>query len=284
VALDAVRSRVPLEWRHRLARARLRYRVPTGRWRALPDALIIGAQRAGTSSLYRYLGAHPGVAPSFRKEVEYFSRYASRGEDWYRAHFELSAGRRHLRFEATPDYLFHPLAAERAAVLVPGAKLIALLRDPVERSWSHYRHMVRLGYETLPFAEALAAEDERCAPDRARLAEDPDHDAKALLRYSYVARGRYAPQLAHWLARFPRAQLLVLPSARLFEHPAAAYAEVLAFLGLEPWEPPAFANVSRTPGEESAPPMDVAAQRFLADAFASDSHDLEAIGIDDGTA
>jgi len=78
--------------------------------------------------------------------------------------------------------------------------------------------------------------------------------------------------------------MLVLPSARLFEHPAAAYAEVLAFLGLEPWEPPAFANVSRTPGEESAPPMDVAAQRFLADAFASDSHDLEAIGIDDGTA
>jgi Sulfotransferase domain len=280
VALDAVRSRVPLEWRHRLARARLRYRVPTGRWRALPDALIIGAQRAGTSSLYRFLGAHPGVAPSFRKEVEYFSRYASRGEDWYRAHFELRAGRRHLRFEATPDYLFHPLAAERAARLVPEARLVALLRDPAERAWSHYRHMVRLGYETLPFADALAAEDERCAPDRARLAKDPDHDPKALLRYSYVARGHYAPQLAHWLARFPRDHLLVLPSARLFDHPAGAYAEVLAFLGLESWEPPAFANVSRTPGEAAAPPMDPEARRLLDAAFASEPADLEAIGIE----
>ncbi len=282
MALDAVRSRVPLEWRHRLARARLRYRVPTGRWRALPDALIIGAQRAGTSSLYRYLGAHPGVAPSFRKEVEYFSRYAARGEDWYRAHFELRAGRRHLRFEATPDYLFHPLAAERASRLVPAAKLVVLLRDPAARAWSHYRHMVRLGYETLGFADALAAEDERCAPDLARLAEDPHHDAKALLRYSYVARGHYAPQLAHWLARFPRDQLLVVPSARLFDDPARAYADVLAFLGLEPWQPPAFANVSRVPGEAAAPPIDPEARRLLDAAFASEPDDLESIGIDPG--
>jgi hypothetical protein len=280
VALGALRSRVPLEWRHRLARARLRYRVPTGRWRALPDALIIGAQRAGTSSLYRYLGAHPGVAPSVRKEVEYFSRYAARGEDWYRAHFELRFGRRRLRFEATPDYLFHPLAAERAARLVPGARLVALLRDPADRAWSHYRHMVRLGYETLPFAEALAAEDERCAPDRARLADDPDHDPKALLRYSYVARGHYAPQLAHWLARFPRHQLLVLPSARLFADPARAYGEVLEFLGLEPWEPPSFANVSRIPGEGAAAPIEPEARRLLDAAFASEPEDLEAIGID----
>ena len=274
MALDAVRSRVPLEWRHRLARARLRYRVPTGRWRALPDALVIGAQRAGTSSLYRYLGAHPGVAPSFRKEVEYFSRYEARGEDWYRAHFELRAGRRHLRFEATPDYLFHPLAADRAASLVPQAKLVVLLRDPAERAWSHYRHMVRLGYETLDFAAALAAEEDRCGPDLAALAADPDHDPKALLRYSYVARGHYAGQLARWYARYPRDQVLVLPSTRLFDRPAAAYAEVLSFLGLAPWSPPAFRNASAVPGAPDPAPIDPNARRRLDTAFAADDPTL----------
>jgi hypothetical protein len=274
MALDAVRSRVPLEWRHRLARGRLRYRVPTGRWRALPDALVIGAQRAGTSSLYRYLGAHPGVAPSFRKEVEYFSRYEARGEDWYRAHFELRSGRRHLRFEATPDYLFHPLAADRAASLVPQAKLVVLLRDPAERAWSHYRHMVRLGYETLDFAAALAAEEDRCAPDLAALAADPDHDPKALLRYSYVARGHYAGQLARWYARYPRDQVLVLPSTRLFDRPAAAYGEVLSFLGLAPWSPPAFRNASAAPGAPDPTPIDPAARRRLDAAFAADDPTL----------
>ncbi|MGH9004591.1 MAG: sulfotransferase family protein [Acidimicrobiia bacterium] len=274
MALDGLRARVPLEWRHRLARQRLRLLVPTGRWRALPDALLIGAQRAGTSSLYRWLGAHPGVAPSFRKEVEYFSRYWPRGEDWYRAHFELQAGRRHLRFEATPDYLFHPLAAARAASVVPDARIVVLLRDPVERAWSQYRHMVRLGYETLAFPDALAAEQSRCAGDIAALAADPDHDAKALLLYSYAARGHYADQLARWYAAYPEDRMLVLRSVDLFGDPAGTYATLLAFLGLDLWSPPAFRNVSSAPGRGSAPAIDTAARRRLEAEYAADDRTL----------
>ena len=274
MALDGLRARVPLEWRHRLARQRLRLLVPTGRWRALPDALVIGAQRAGTSSLYRWLGGHPGVAPSFRKEVEYFSRYWARGEDWYRAHFELRAGRRHLRFEATPDYLFHPLAATRAASVVPGAKIVVLLRDPVERAWSQYRHMVRLGYETLPFVDALAAERSRCAADVAGLAADPDHDAKFLLRYSYAARGHYAEQLARWRAAYPDERILVLRSTDLFRDPPATFARLLAFLDLDPWSPPAFRNASSRPGRGSLPAMDPAARERLEAEFAADDRTL----------
>jgi hypothetical protein len=280
VALDGLRSLVPLGARHRIARARLRYRVPTGRWRTLPDALVIGAQRCGTSSLYRWLGAHPGVVPSFRKEVEYLSRYHHRGEGWYRAHFELAAGRRHLRFEATPDYLLHPLAAARAAAVVPDARIVALVRDPAARAWSHYRHMVRLGYETLPFAAALAAEDERCAPDLAALAADPDHDPRALLRYSYVARGRYAPQLARWLAHYPRERVLVLSSADLFADPAGTYAALLEFLGLDAWTPPAFANVSRPAGDgdgDVGADIGAEARYRLAAAFAGAHDDLVAL-------
>jgi hypothetical protein len=254
--------------RHRVAKARLRYRVPTGRFRALPDALIIGAQRSGTSSLYRYLGRHPGVAPSFRKEVEFFSRYYSRGVPWYRAHFELEAGRQRLRFEATPDYLFHPLAAERAAAVVPEARLIALLRNPVFRAWSHYQHMVDLGFETLAFDGALDAEAKRCAPELAALDADPDYDAKALLRYSYVARGRYAEQLDRWLAVFPPEQLLVLRSEDFFRDTTTVFARILEFLELDPWAPPAFTNESRLQGRPSATGLPAASTARLEDTFA----------------
>ena len=159
---------------------------------------------------------------------------------------------------------------------------MVLLRDPAERAWSHHRHMVRLGYETLDLRrEALAAEEDRCAPDLAALAADPDHDPKALLRYSYAARGHYAGQLARWYARYPRDQVLVLPSTRLFERPAAAYAEVLSFLGLAPWSPPAFRNASAVPGAPDPAPIDSNARRRLDTAFAADVPD-PLVGLTDG--
>jgi hypothetical protein len=279
--LSGIRSRVPVGVRHRVARARLRYRVPTGRFRARPDALVIGAQRSGTSSLYRYLGRHPGVAPSFRKEVEYFSRYYNRGIDWYRAHFELEAGRRHLRFEATPDYLFHPLAAARAAETLPEARLVVLLRDPVARAWSHYQHMVDLGFESLTFEAALDTEADRCDPDLAALAADPDHDAKSLLRYSYLARGRYAEQLERWLAVFPREQLLVIRSEDFFRDTKAAFGRIVDFLGLADWAPPTFTNESRLQGRPSATGLPPAAEARLREAFTEPNERLvDVLGAD----
>ena len=265
--LDELRSRVPVGVRHRIAMARLRYRIPTGRWRRLPDAMVIGAQRAGTSSLYRYLAAHPEVSASFRKEVEYFSRYVHLGERWYRAHFDLEVGRRRLMFEASPDYLFHPLAARRARALVPDAKLVVLLRDPVARAASHHRHMVRLGYETLDLDAALDAEPGRCGPDLSRLAVDPGHDPKALLRFSYVARGRYAEQLRRWFDHFPRDQFLVIRSEDLFDDPARSFATIVEFFGLPFWQPPSFRNASRPPGGPGADEMGPGTEARLRETF-----------------
>jgi hypothetical protein len=245
--------------------------------------MVIGAQRSGTSSLYHHLGRHPDVAPSFRKEVEFFSRYYAKGVPWYRAHFELEIGRPRLRFEATPDYLFHPLAPARAATVVPDARLIVLLRDPVARAWSHYRHMVELGYETLPFDAALDAEEERCAPDLAALASDPDRapDPKALLRYSYVARGRYAEQLDRWLTAFPPDRMLVVRSEELFADTVAVFARILEFLGLEPWRPPAFTNESRLQGRPSATGLPVASEQRLREVFAEPNRLLvDLLGLD----
>lgn len=281
---------VPEALRWRLVLARLHARRLTASGRVLPDLLVIGAQRSGTSSLYRYLGAHPNVVAPVRKEVGYFTRRYSAGECWYRAHFPLAArghvvralgGRRPLAFEATPDYLVHPLAAERAASLLPEAKVVVLLRDPVERAFSHYRHMVRLGFETLPLEAALDQESERLADDLLRLEREPGYDPKQLLRFSYMTRGLYAVQLRRWLAHYPADRLLVLDSAELFSRPGEVYGELLRFLGLPSWAPRHFANASGTGSASAADAMTPAVRHHLEDRFAGpDAALAELLGRD----
>jgi hypothetical protein len=228
---------------------RLRARQSTAGRRVLPDFVIIGAQKAGTTSLFSYLGAHPHVLRSMRKEVHFFDLNYHRGERWYRAMFPTrsalaahgSAGGRALTGEASPYYLFHPLASERAAGLVPGARLIVVLRDPVERAWSHYRHEVRAGRETLDFAAALDAEEERlAAAEQAVLSGGPAALCEAHRTQSYVSRGMYATQLRRWLSHFPRESLLVIDADELFGAPDRAWARTVDFLGLDSTFVPAF--------------------------------------------
>lgn len=249
--------------RRRVVRARQRARMVTSGLRTLPDFLIVGGMRCGTSSLYKYLGYHPLVIPSLRKEIHYLSVEFDRGEAWYRSHFPTAArrrlvravrGREPLAFEATPDYLFHPYAPSRAAALVPDARIIALLRDPVERAISHYFHGVRAGFETLPLEEALLREEERIGPDLERLRRDPLDRCFDLRAFSYVARGIYADQLEAWFACYPRSRVLVVRSEDLFGRPGETYAEILRFLDLPPWRPPRFPNYSYQGGERREDP------------------------------
>jgi len=249
-ARNALVGRIPMRYRRSLARARLTMRLPTARARVLPDFLVLGTMRGGTSSLYRYLSSHPDVAPSLRKETEYFTLERGRGENWYRAHFTLSAraaahryrtGHQLRAFEATPYYLADPGAPVRAAALVPSARLVVLLREPVARAYSHYQHMVRLGFETMSFDEAI-----KCEPDRITASDKAHH------RFSYLSRGLYAEQIERWLDHFPRSQLLVLSSEDLYAHTAEVYGELLDFLGLDHRFPPAFANASAMGGMSSA--------------------------------
>jgi hypothetical protein len=103
---------------------------------ALPDFLIIGGQRCGTTSLHHYLAAHPAVRPATGKELQFFSIHHGRGERWYRAHFPPPSPGTHS-FEASPYYLFHPSVPARVAATLPAGRFIALLRDPVVRAYSH---------------------------------------------------------------------------------------------------------------------------------------------------
>ena len=207
----------------------------TARARPLPDFLILGAQKAGTTALYEYLRRHPGITGPRWKEVSYFDRHYARGTAWYRGNFPLRSGGR-IVGEASPSYLFHPLAPERAAALVPEARLIAILRDPVERAYSHYQHEVAFGREPLSFEEAIAQEESRLEGELERLRADLRYFSHAWWNYTYLARGRYAEQLERWHAAFAPGQLLVLANEELSEEPAATYARVLEFLGAAPHE------------------------------------------------
>jgi len=205
------------------------YGRATASLRPLPDFLILGAQKAGTTALYAYLRWHPDITgPSF-KEVSFFDRHYAQGERWYRGHMPLR--QRPLVGEASPSYLFHPLAPDRVARLLPDARLIALLRSPVERAFSHYQHEVALGREPLSFEEATAREDERMRGELERMLSEPSYFSYAWWNYTYLARGRYAEQLERWFASFPREQLLVLFTEELAADTAGTYRRVLDFLG-----------------------------------------------------
>ncbi|MEY2567268.1 MAG: hypothetical protein QOE35_1797 [Actinomycetota bacterium] len=251
--------------------------------RVLPDALVIGAQRSGTSSLYKYLEAHPQLMPSIRKETEYFTFWFDKGDRWYRSHFPTQArmaaarrgGRPAQAFEATPYYLFHPHAPERAAAVVPHARLVAVLRNPVERAYSHWQHEVRGGRESLSFEEAIDAEPERVDTEERRLQNDPSYRSNRHHRFSYVGRGRYAMQLERWLAHYPREQLLVVRSEDLYADPASTFLRIVEHMGVDQWEPAEFRNHSYEGlRPEAGPPMAPATRTRLEATFEADNERL----------
>ncbi len=205
--------------------------------RPLPDFVIIGAQKAGTSTLYAHLAAHPQVLPALRKEVHHFDQ-ADRGLAWYRAHFPTEDERARAASkhgppvrsgEATPFYLAHPAVPSRMHAVLPDVRLIAILRDPVTRAVSGYHHAVRYGVEERPIAVALDPEQGEPATQD----HDPawwDRDDNPVRLRGYLARGRYAEQLERWLWVYPREQLLVVETGEL--RAGTAQARAATFLGL----------------------------------------------------
>ena len=214
--------------RQEAGRAHWIFRRATSRLRLRPTFLVLGAQKSGTTSLHRYLAEHPAVLRASPKEVRYFSRVYDRGDGWYRAQFPLRARRLSRRAqvgvwpavgEASPQYLFHPLAPARVHAFDPGMKLIAVLRDPVDRAYSQYQMQLRWGFEPGSFEDALDREEAELDAELAKFQDDPPVYSTLVNRISYVARGRYAEQLERWLTFFPREQLLVLLSDDLADDP-----------------------------------------------------------------
>jgi hypothetical protein len=198
-----------------------------------PGFLIIGAQKSGTTSLFAALSQHPGCRMPRKKEIHYFDNNYHLGFGWYLSYFPFRRDDGAITGEASPYYLFHPEAAGRAAAQLPDARLIAMLRDPVDRAYSHYQMQRRRGIEgCATFAEALEQEQERLR-GREELLRDPRVRSLAHQKRSYFSRGLYAGQLRRWLAVYPRSSLLVLRSEDFFEDPRGQLGRVCAFLGLD---------------------------------------------------
>jgi hypothetical protein len=200
-----------------------------GRGRMLPDFVIIGAAKAATTSLYAWLCEHPDVVRARAKEIHYFSWFHYRGEDWYRHFFPLERdravykaehGRPFITGEASPSYMLDGGAPPRMAALIPDAKLIVQLRNPVDRAYSQFQMRRRDDEESIEsFLGAVAAERAQVGPPITR---------------TYVARGLYAEQLERWLAVFPREQLHVLAMEDLATDPQRVLDRVHEFLGIAP--------------------------------------------------
>jgi Sulfotransferase domain len=204
---------------------------------ALPDFLIIGTEKGGTTFLYWKLCQHPYVEPAHEKELHFFDTrlWFKKGVGWYRSQFPAPAwrdGRKVITGEASPYYLFHPFSPRRASNLLPDAKLIALLRNPVDRAYSAYNDKVSTGHESLSFEAALAEEENRTAGELEKMLSDERYYSRNLRVYSYLSRGIYLDQLQRWYEHFNPDQLLVLKSEALFADPDGSVERVHEFLDL----------------------------------------------------
>ncbi len=206
-----------------------------GRTALEPELLIVGAQRSGTTSLQKYLQQHPAFVPPVRKEIHYFDQHFDRGEQWYFSHFPA---RRDGIFtaDATPYYLFHPLAAQRAGDLLPEARIIALLRDPVERARSQHQHETAKGYEHLDLEAALDAEPQRLAGEMERIISDPSYQSFSHQHHAYLSRGRYLDQLLVWEKVYGPDRVLTITSEDFFADPQSILDQVVDFVEAERFE------------------------------------------------
>jgi Sulfotransferase domain len=212
------------------------WRLATQQFRHLPTVVIVGAQKAGTTQLYSYLVTHPRCFEAAEKEVDYFSKRPHRSVAWYRSRFPFRfrvLGKRGHVLEASPSYLPTPSAIRKMKEVLPGARVIVLLRDPVSRAFSHYQHRKTRHLETRSFADAVADELRQNAfpPDRGVALRS---NAPAML--GYVARGYYALQLELLLKVYARNKVLFMDSAALFEDTNAACERVFNFLGLDSFD------------------------------------------------
>jgi hypothetical protein len=215
------------------------YRELTSADRVLPNYIIIGVQKGGTSSLFRYLTQHPNVLAGYKKEVKFFDGNYHKGLNWYRYNFPLisqMSDRLIQTGEASPSYVFHPLVPQRIKEALPNIKLVLLLRDPVARAYSHYHGNLRKGQEKASFQEAIEQEENRLNGEREKIIADQKYPMYRYLVYSYLARGVYIDQVKNWFKSFPRDQILILKSEDFFNNPPEVYQRVLTFLRLPDWK------------------------------------------------
>ncbi|WP_251941485.1 sulfotransferase domain-containing protein [Salinibacter ruber] len=196
-------------------------RKKTGHLRVLPNFMIVGTQKGGTTYLYKRLVQHPKVLSAEKKEIHYFDDYYNKSTNWYRSHFptkmQMKINNQYITGEATPYYLYDKLSPKRIASIVPNVKIIILLRNPVKRAISHYWYEKKsLKNEHLPLMEALKKEEERLARGRKKKEFENRYKSFEYKHFSYKHRGLYQEQIKRYKKYFSSSQLMFIKSERMF--------------------------------------------------------------------
>ena len=250
----------------------------TASGRALPDFIIIGAQRSGTTSLYRLLSAHPAVArPTVSKGIGYFDIHYDKGIRWYRGHFPIKIGAQLSTRSANPQvfessgyYSFHPMAAERIARDLPNTKLVMMLRDPVERAYSAHRHGLVRGFESESFENALGLEEIRLEGEAERLITEPNYQSHHHRHHAYLRRGLYAQQIRRIQDAVGKDRLYLMDADDFFNESIQEFLALQKWLGLPEWVP------LTVPAENAQPraPMDERLRASLREYYEEPDRDL----------
>ena len=252
-----------------------REQAATATWesRVLPDLVLAGVQRAGTTALFEALYRLPMVErPRRGKGSHYFSYNYHRGWEWYQSQFptrrwadivEARTGRSLFSFDACPYYLFHPFAVERMAQALPDVKVMVMLRDPVRRAESHFHHSVSHGHESMTFDEAIAAEASRLAGEDDRMQNDWTYWSHSHEHHSYVSKGLYAGQVERLYRHYHPDQVMIVQSERFYRQPDDVLARVTDWLGL----PTVGLDRSDDRNGHAYKPMDEAMRARLVDIY-----------------
>ena len=188
-----------------------------------PDFIIVGASKCGTTSLFFYLSQHPYILLPHKKEIDFFNRNFHLGVSWYLAQFPAVADARFITGEASPLYIYDPLARARIKQLFPNIKIIMMLRNPVARTISEYYHAVNHDLEHRSLLEIVETE-------REILATQPR--SEVMTKFGYLFNSIYLDKIKQWQADFPPENILVIDSESFFEQTDAIMQQVWQFLGL----------------------------------------------------
>jgi Sulfotransferase domain len=259
-------------------------RLATTPIRLMPSFIIIGAKKCGTTSLFNYLSKHPNIGSPTWKEISYFNIHFDKGNIWYKSFFPISLpiseSQDLITGEATASYICDSEAPERIATTLPDVKLIALLRNPVDRAYSHYHHTKRIGRENLAFEKAIAQEELRLEKIENNKSQESGFNYHKAYNYTYLSSGRYAEQLKNWFNLFDKQQLLILKSEDFFNHPEAIFQQVINFLKLPNWSPKNFQKYNYNRYSQIIKPS---TRNYLREYFQPHNQKLyEQLGVDFG--
>lgn len=224
--------------------------------RVLPDLIVIGVGRGGTTSLYHYLDQHKCISKSAYDEIGYFDDNYNLGINWYRSMFPtifhkkkiISKYGKFLTYEVTPWYIRRPWIIERIHDILPTVKIIAVLRNPVDRTYSHY-HMAKRNQIISNSFDKIIDSDINFLNNSKNIQNFNNEYYKEIVQNSFLARGFYAEQLENWFKVFPREQILIISSEELAENTQSTLDLIFKFLNLKPQKIPNLKkmNVAKYP-------------------------------------